>query len=56
MLAAKNGHHECFAFLQKEMKKTDLDGWTALMYAAEGGHAQCLADLLTEAMTQNKEG
>ena len=50
MRAARNGKKEAAVFLSKyEMKHTDNEGKTALIYACQFNHPECVEFLIDEA-------
>ncbi|TNJ30288.1 Kinase, NEK [Giardia muris] len=56
--AAKNGRdRNVRKYLNEYGGKSDKDGWTALMYAADGGYHECVSLLVEkEVRLQNKDG
>ncbi|TNJ29361.1 Kinase, NEK [Giardia muris] len=56
--AAKNGRNgDVRRYLNEYGGKSDKDGWTALMYAADGGYYRCVSLLVEkEVGLQNKDG
>ena len=54
MCAAEKGRADVIPLLKKEVGlRLECEGWTALMFAAQNGHVECVSQLLEEADMQD---